>query len=134
MSYWLKFQPQQVQYVFLCLELLGFGLVKLSVIFFCRRIFCDVFKGRFDIITKVLITLVVLWSVGFTFAMIFECGTNFWALFSTAENLVKSYVKTLKLAEAFVISDATTDLMILCLPLPMVRVPLDETGILFHVV
>ena len=66
--------------------------------------------------------------------MIFQCGTNFWALFSTAENLVKSCVKTLKLAEAFVISDATTDLMILCLPLPMVRVPLDETGILFSVV
>lgn len=115
-----KFQLLQVEYIFLCLELLGFGLVKLSVIFFCRRIFCDVFKNKFDIITKVLITLVVVWSVGFTFAMIFECGFNFGALFSTAENLVKHCVKTLKLAEAFVISDATTDLMILCLPLPMV--------------
>lgn len=120
MSSSLKFQPLQVEYIFLCLELLGFGLVKLSVIFFCRRIFCNVFKNKFDIITKVLITLVVVWSVGFTFAMIFECGINFWALFSTAENLVKHCAKTLKLAEAFVISDATTDLMILCLPLPMV--------------
>lgn len=115
-----KLLVTKVEYIFLCLELLGFGLVKLSVIFFCRRIFCDVFKNKFDIITKVLITLVVVWSVGFTFAMIFECGFNFGALFSTAENLVKHCVKTLKLAEAFVISDATTDLMILCLPLPMI--------------
>lgn len=95
--------------------------MKLSVIFFCRRIFCDVFKNKFDIISKILITLVVVWSVGFTFAVIFECGSNFWALFSTTDNLVKYCVKTLKLAEAFVISDAITDLMILGLPLPMVR-------------
>ncbi|MCJ1469122.1 hypothetical protein MMC07_007755 [Pseudocyphellaria aurata] len=113
-------ENQKVEYIFLCLELLGFGLVKLSVIFFCRRIFCDVFKNNFDMITKFLITLVIIWSVGFTFAMIFECGTSFWALFSTAENLVKNCAKTLKLAEAFVISDVITDLMILCLPLPMV--------------
>lgn len=102
--------------------------MKLSVIFFCRRIFCDVFKNRFDIITKILVSLVVVWSVGFTFAVIFECGTNFWALFGTADNLVKYCVETLKLAEAFVISDAITDLMILGLPLPMVGLQVQREG------
>ena len=78
---------------------------------------------RFDIVSKIFSVLVVVWSVGFTFAMVFQCGKEFWALFSTAENLIEHCVKTLELAEAFVISDVITDLMILCLPLPMVLYP-----------
>ena len=98
----------------------GFGLVKLSIVFFYRRIFCSFSRGAFDIATKIMIVIILLWTIGFTLALVFECGDRFWALFGSAQNLIQYCVKTLQLAQAFVISDVITDLMILCLPLPMV--------------
>ena len=70
--------------------------------------------------TKFMIVITLLWTIGFTLALVFECGGSFWALFGSAQNLIKYCVKTLQLAQGFVISDVITDVMILCLPLPMV--------------
>ena len=74
----------------------------------------------FDWITKVAIAIVLLWTIGFFFAFIFPCGTHFFADWGSIQSLVTYCRPSEDLGKAFVISDLITDIMVLCIPLPVV--------------
>ena len=64
-----------------------------------------------------MIAIVITWMLSFFLAILFECGTNYWALWSGLENFVRNCVDGTKIVKAFSISDVITDLLILSMPL-----------------
>ena len=106
------------QWAFNLMQMLAFGTVKLSIIFLYRRIF----RGTlFDICSFVMIGLVTVWTVGFFLTVLFQCGQNFWALWSNLFDYLTYCVNDTVYLEVNCISDIITDVLILVIPIPMVR-------------
>ena len=94
------------------------GLIKLSATFLYRRIFVVNKKSPFDMVTKVAITIVIVWTVAFLFAELFGCGTHFTYPWSALLHI--SQCDTNKRLDALMVSDLVTDIIIWILPIPMV--------------
>lgn len=105
---------------------LGFGFIKLSITFFYRRLFVTAKNTLFDWATKVAIVIVVLWTVSFFFGFLFSCGTHISAAWGSVQDDVMYCGAAINLDNALVVSDLMTDVMILCLPLPVVSLPSTE--------
>ena len=101
---------------------LALGFVKLSFMFFYRRIFGASDSKHFDRIMFTVVAIVVAWTVSFFFAQMFACGIHFEYLWTTFPNQLNhgKCVKTLIMQNAFAISDFITDLIVLVFPLPFV--------------
>jgi hypothetical protein len=106
-----------MEWAFNVMHVLVLGTAKLSVIFFYRRIF----RGKiFDVCSIGLIGIVCAWTVSFFFAILFECGTNFWALFSTLNDFLMHCSNETVFLKVLSISDVIIDGLILALPVPIV--------------
>lgn len=114
---------EQVQYVFIILMFLAYGIIKLSITLYYRRIFVGVKGTLFDWISKIAIMIVVLWAIACLFSSILSCGTHFFANWSSYQNTALHYGAINDVTSTYVVSDLITDVMILCLPLPVVRSP-----------
>ena len=106
-----------MKFAFNLLQVIILGTIKLSVIFFYRRIF----RGRtFDYYSIGMIAVVIVWSIAFFFSVLFECRTHFEYLWSTLLNLVTHCSDEEKFFKAYAISDVVIDGLILAMPIPMV--------------
>lgn len=94
--------------------------VKLSFIFFYRRIFCTGSNRGFSVITWIMIAIITGWAVSFFFGLIFVCGTHFSAWWTSIQSLNTYCRATLDMEQAFAISDCITDIIVLALPVPLV--------------
>ncbi|KAF3064780.1 hypothetical protein GL218_01902 [Daldinia childiae] len=91
--------------------------VKLSALFFYRRIFCAGGKQTtFGAVTWVTIAVVVLWLLVFQFLTGFQCGTHFSALWDGS--YVQYCTTSFPFLYGLVISDFLLDVWILILPIP----------------
>lgn len=114
----------QMKWVFNLLQVVVLGTIKLSVIFFYRRIF----RGKvFDYYSRGMITVVSAWTTAFFFTVMFECGTHFEFLWSTLLNLLTHCTNDLMYLKAYSISDVITDGLILAMPIPVVCFCQTET-------
>lgn len=105
---------EKIEWSFNLVQCLSFGTAKLSVLCFYRRIF----RGQvFEILSKTMIAIVCVWTLSFFLSILFECGTNYWSLWSTLDNLLTHCVNDTIIFKAFSISDVITDGLILSLPL-----------------
>ena len=95
------------------------GSIKLSFLFFYRRIFCPNKKNLASLFLDAMIVLVVLWTLGFFFSELFNCGTHFSALWGSTVDLM-SCDKTEVHLLALVITDFITDAIILIFPIPLI--------------
>ncbi|SLM35585.1 hypothetical protein LPUS_04890 [Lasallia pustulata] len=111
---------QIIEYPFLYFTLLSYGFIKLSIAFFYRRLFVSSRGAWFDWATKISIAVVILWIIAFFFGYIFSCGTHFSAWWISFEDNAKYCGVLPDYDTAFVVSDLITDIMILCLPLPVI--------------
>lgn len=106
-----------MKYAFNSMQVLIFGLMKLSVLLFYRR----VFRGKvFDLFSKLMIAIIGIWTISFVCAYLFACGSNFWALWSTLDVFVTRCANDNLIYKTMSISDVTTDIIILSIPLPIV--------------
>jgi hypothetical protein len=100
---------------------LALGFIKLSILFFYRRIF----RGKyFDVLSWTLIVLVILWTLGFLLVQIFDCKGHFqtnWGLLADLEKCINTFRQLL----AYSISDVIIDLFIFALPIPLVSSACD---------
>lgn len=99
------------------------GLIKLSVLFFYRRIFIvdRSLKSARSLIFTTMIALIVVWSFIYTFTFIFMCGTRFDVLVGESEDDPAIYcVDTLKVGYSYAISDFISDVIIILIPIPFV--------------
>ena len=111
---------EQIQYAFIILMVLAFGMIKLSITFYYRRIFVTGRGLLFDWITKVAISIVLVWTIGCLFAFIFSCGIHISAYWGSTQGYITYCGPSDYVSNAFVVSDLITDVMVLCLPLPVV--------------
>ena len=106
-----------MKYAFNLLQIIILGTIKLSVIFFYRRLF----RGRaFDHYSKGMMAVVGFWATAFFLGVLFECGTRFEDLWSTLLNLISHCADEEIFFKAFAISDVIIDGLILAMPCPIV--------------
>lgn len=95
---------------------LTFGLTKLSVLLFYKR----VFRGNtFNAAVWTMITIIGVWSVAFIFANLLQCypiSLNWEDSGASASSCIQT--NTMYLAQAW--TDVLTDVMILSLPIPCI--------------
>ena len=100
---------------------LGLGSIKLSFVFFYRRIFVSGNpRSAFSIATFVVIGIIAAWTISYFFTFIFVCGTHpsvFWE--STKASSAHCF-KTSKNLQGYAISDFLTDFFVILLPVPVV--------------
>ena len=93
-------------------------MIKLSVIYFYRRIFVAG-GSRFNVVTNVATAIVILWTIGFLLVQIFSCRSHFdynWGPLADQAHCVGG----LPFLEGLMISDFITDFLVLFLPFPLV--------------
>jgi len=91
----------------------------LSVLYFYRRIFCTGKAGLFDYVSKVMIGLTIAWTISFFFALLFRCGTSFYAAWGSI-NEFRTKCLFMEIQDGLGISDFLFDCIILALPIPKV--------------
>ncbi|KAF7892849.1 uncharacterized protein EAF02_000387 [Botrytis sinoallii] len=96
------------------------GLVKLSLILFYRRVFTRNAAPRFNIVTWFMIFIIIIWTLSFFFSILFICGGDFSAYWTSTIVEKAHCVDTDMLHNAFAISDVVTDFVIISLPVPMI--------------
>ncbi len=102
--------------------LIAYGLVKLSITYFLRRLFVVGKSGTFNLVTNAVVILITLWLIAFLGLFIFHCGSNVknsWGSLATISTTCK-YSFTAELGMAS--SDLILDVLIFVLPFPMVRI------------
>ena len=95
---------------------LTFGLTKLSVLLFYKR----VFRGNtFNVAVWTMISIVSVWTVAFFFSNLLQCFP-IWVNWESSGGLVDYCINTnmMYLAQAW--TDVLTDMMILSLPIPCI--------------
>lgn len=103
----------------------AYGVLKISILCFYRRIFIVDRGGLFNRVTLIFIAIIVVWTVAFYFAYAFVCGTHFWAYWGNILVSSKYCSHVLQISEGLLISDLVTDVIVLCAPLPIVRAKHD---------
>jgi hypothetical protein len=96
--------------------------VKLSVLFFYRRIFVvdkDLRNVR-NLLFLTMITIVALWATGYTITLIFMCKGRFEILWSDLIAMMDYCMNILKVGYSYAVSDFILDALIIMLPLPFV--------------
>lgn len=107
----------QLEFPFDLMQILALATIKLSILFFYRRIF----RGRaFDIASWVLIAVVGAWAVTFFVAILAACGTKIEANFQTLGALKGECSNTFVILIALAVFDVAVDLAILIMPIPLV--------------
>lgn len=108
---------EKLEFPFDLMQILALATIKLSILFFYRRIF----RGRaFDIASWVLIGVVGAWVITFIIAILAACGTSIAANFQTLGALKRDCVDTFDILIALAVSDVAVDLAILIMPVPLV--------------
>jgi hypothetical protein len=105
------------------------GFIKLSVLFFYRRIFVvdKAFSSARNLLFCTMIILIAIWSVVYIFTFIFMCGTRFDVLVGESEDDPSIYcVDMLKVGYSYAISDFISDAIIVLIPIPFVSVRKSE--------
>ena len=109
--------PLQLEYPFDLMQIVTLATIKMSILFFYRRIF----RGKtFDIASWVLIGVVAAWAITFFIAILAACGTSIAANFQTLGALKGECVNTFDILIALAVSDVAVDLAILIMPIPLV--------------
>ncbi|KAI1292914.1 hypothetical protein F5Y03DRAFT_388129 [Xylaria venustula] len=112
-------ENSQIQIALDVLTNSALAFVKLSALFFYRRIFCSGGKRPiFDPLTWATIIVVILWLFVFQFLTGFQCGTHFSALWDGT--YVNYCTLSFPVLYGLVISDFLLDVWILIIPIPAI--------------
>jgi hypothetical protein len=109
----------QSDYVNLVIEKPAYALIKLSVLFFYRRIF--MIRPYFRYFNTAMIVLISLWGLGFFWAEVFACGTDFpvqWKERTQAPAHCTDHGTELFV---FAITDLIGDVLIVLMPFLVIR-------------
>lgn len=103
------------------MQICALACVKLSFIFFYRRIFCTGNGKVFSAITIAMIVIIIAWAVSFNIALLFICNGYFAAMWTSIQDLNAHCGNLLDWQLGYAISDFITDVMVLVLPMPRVH-------------
>ncbi|KAL2045928.1 hypothetical protein ABVK25_011924 [Lepraria finkii] len=109
---------EKYKYGFQTTEKVAFGLIKLSILFLWRRIFGHV--RTFNIISWIMIGVIIAWSTAFFFATVFQCGLDWSLNWAPITVFLTQCSNTPDMLTVFTVTDITTDLLIIAMPIPMI--------------
>lgn len=89
----------------------------MSVVMLYRRIFAG---KHFRVVSLIVAIMIVLWTISFIFATIFECGRDLGLLWKSLATLRTNCGKYKYIQLGHAESDVITDLIVLGLPLPSI--------------
>jgi len=95
-----------------------FGIIKLSVLFFFRRIFT---LAKFRKMNNWLIVLIVAWTIAFLFVDLFQCGSQIDANWDKSIKAQAHCINEFAMLLAFAVTEVITDMLILWTPYPQIR-------------
>ncbi|KAK0511778.1 hypothetical protein JMJ35_006351 [Cladonia borealis] len=99
---------------------LALGFIKLSILSFYRRIFVINRGSTMDIITKLSMSVILLWTIAFVLLTTFCCGTKFAANWGSIPEQLQNCPVGSTNKYGLAISDLILDLFIFILPLPFI--------------
>lgn len=113
---------QKVQFITQLFMVAAYGLIKLSVIYFYRRIFNIDKSGKFNLVTNAFSIFIVAWTVAYIFAVAFDCRTNWFAHWGSIADILQycNGGAVIKIVQSLLYTDLITDVLILLLPMPRV--------------
>ena len=111
----------QIEFACSLMHTIALGCIKLSILFFYRRIFCTTKSGIFHYITIFGVSVVSAWSIGFFFALLLICGSSIEAQWGSLMTLSAKCSSSPALKLGVAISDFIIDCVIMVMPIPMVR-------------
>ncbi|CAI6328942.1 unnamed protein product [Periconia digitata] len=113
----------KIEYALLLMVAAALTLIKLSFLFFYKRVFVydkTNWKDVRNIIIHALIALIIIWGLGFVLIMLTGCRNHFYAHYSTLEDTMGKCINTFLYLYAFAISDFITDVLIILTPIPFI--------------
>lgn len=99
--------------------IVGYGFIKLSIIYFYRRLFVTRSWSTFDVVTKVATIIIILWTLINFLIQVFSCGTHFQYQWFPGRISARC-LDFLQQLNALMITDFLTDVLVLVLPFPIV--------------
>jgi hypothetical protein len=110
----------QIEFAFQLLMIAAYGCIKLSIVYFYRRLFVAGPRTVFAIVTNVTVGVIILWTIAMFLVFLFDCGANIWANW-TSLAAAEAYCSIgFTSEEAMAISDLILDFWVMLLPFPMV--------------
>ena len=105
-----------------------YGFVKISIVFFYRRIFVAHKRTVFDAVTKAVIVVLFLWTITFILIIIFPCGSHVDASWGPPSSQLMYCEKIGHTSEeGLAASDLILDIILLVLPIPSVsQLPMEN--------
>lgn len=114
---------KQIEYSMNILMILAYGFIKLSILFFYRRLFV-VDRGLFNFLTWGMIAVIISWTTTFVFMFTFGCGgEHIKAYWGSLQDIITYCGNGLLYEKALYISEFLTNVLLLVMPLPIVSVP-----------
>lgn len=117
----------KLEYIINIMTISATGLIRLSFVYFYRRIF----RGRtFDIVTKTMIGVLIVWIVGMTIALLSVCGSHLPHAWTSLETNTKYCEPAmLNVLGALSVTGFVLDLVIFFIPFPWIwrlQMPLSQ--------
>ncbi|KAF2248537.1 hypothetical protein BU26DRAFT_605986 [Trematosphaeria pertusa] len=123
-SNWTIETARKLEYSTLCIVTPLLGTIKLSVLFFYRRLFVidNHYKNARNLILIFMITVIALWATASGLLFMFTCGTHWRAIYASVgdESTEGMCLNGLDIGYSFAISDFMTDAIIILIPIPSV--------------
>ncbi|KAI1820949.1 hypothetical protein F4861DRAFT_520973 [Xylaria intraflava] len=110
----------KIQWAFYLLLPLSLGCTKLSFLFFYRRIFAISPVSKTSLLLVGMIVLISVWMAAFFLAALFACKLDFWAQWQSPIVQIEHCISEPKLALALTITDFSTDVIVIAIPIPLV--------------
>ncbi|KAI0891915.1 hypothetical protein F4806DRAFT_288085 [Annulohypoxylon nitens] len=79
---------QKIQFITQLLMTAAYGFIKLSLIFFHRRIFNPRKDNRFNHVAIICACFIIAWTLAYIFAVAFDCGTHWGAHWDSVAEIV----------------------------------------------
>ena len=96
------------------------GCIKLSFLLLYRRVFTRRVASHFKWVNWIMIAIVTAWMIGYFFTLLFLCGANFNAYWTSSATEEGECLPTKAVHLGYAISDVITDVLTILLPIPEV--------------
>ncbi|MCJ1227625.1 hypothetical protein MMC12_004281 [Toensbergia leucococca] len=117
----LTISAEAIEWAVQLMQVLQLGFVKLSFIFFFRRIFSVGKASRFNQFAMGMIVLIILWTMAFFFSILFACRGHLSAWWrDTHAQVTISCINVLVFEQGYPAADCIMDFMIIAMPIPMI--------------
>ncbi|KAH8773856.1 hypothetical protein F5883DRAFT_413135 [Diaporthe sp. PMI_573] len=101
----------------------AYGFIKLSIIFFYRRVFIVQKSDWINVACHVFTGVVVAWTLAYIFAVAFSCGTHWsahWTSYAAMFEHCNGGYPIQHIVESLLITDLILDVLIVALPIPRI--------------